>query len=155
MRPSHLIILAGTLGAALIGLSVGLTHFDRKLPPTQSFTSPSAPIPSPSVTLSPTQMTVEDFMNRYFEALNRHDFNTAYAFLSPAWGVEFKEFQQYWSKFEAGSIKSRILTITQSSSQSAIVTLRWSGRRDGKTVKLRFQCSLRATPSSYRIEQCK
>lgn len=153
MRPSQLMILSGVLGAALIGLSVALTRLNRELSPTQSSTSSSDLVPSPSST--PTRMTVEDFVNRYFDALNQHDFDTAYAFLSPAWGIDRKEFQQYWSKFEAGSIKFEILSIAQPSSQSAIVTLRWSGRRGGKAVRLRFQCSLRATPSSYQIDQCK
>lgn len=155
MRPSQLIILSAALGATLIGLSVALTRLNRELPLTQSSTSPSAPTPSPSVTSSSKRITVEDFMNRYFEALNQHDFDAAYAFLSPAWGIGPKEFQQYWSKFKAGSIKSEILSITQPSSRSAIVTLWWTANSDGKAVKINFRCSLRATPTSYRIEQCK
>jgi hypothetical protein len=69
-------------------------------------------------------MIIEDFITLYFEALNQHDFDTAYAFLSPAWGVDHAAFGRYWSKFKTGSIKSKILTISRPSAKSAIVKLR-------------------------------
>lgn len=152
MRPSQIVLLSTLFGAGLIGLSFILTRLDRASLNTQPAVSPD---PLPFVAPTPQRMTIEDFVTQYFEALNKHDFDTAYAFLSPAWGVGPVEFGRYWSKFKAGSIRSEILTISYPSAKSAIVKLRWSGNHSGKTVSVNFLCSLRTTPSSYRIEQCK
>ncbi|GAQ00157.1 hypothetical protein NIES2104_67220 [Leptolyngbya sp. NIES-2104] len=148
-------MLGAVLGASLIGLNIGLTRINREIPSTQSPTLSSNSVPSPSVDPTPIQMTVEDFMSRYFEALNQHDFDTAYSFLSPAWGVSRQDYQRYWKQFKAGSIKSEILSVSQRPDKSIDVKLNWSGESAGNLVKVKFRCSVRTTPASYRIEICK
>ncbi len=155
MRPSQLVMLGALLGAALIGLSIGLTRLNRELPSTQSSTLSSDSIPSPSVDPTPIRMTVEDFMSQYFETLNQHDFDAAYSFLSPDWGISPQDYQRYWKQFKAGSIKSEILSVSRRSDKLIDVKLNWSGESAGKTVKIKFRCSVRETPTSYRIEICK
>lgn len=155
MRPFYLIILSSTLGAILIGLSVALIRFSQEVPRTEPPASPSASIPSPFDTPEPEQVTIEEFMNQYFEALNNHDFDTAYAFLSPAWGVDRQAYQRYWSQFKAGSIRSRVVATAQPSSKFATVTLIWSGNHAGGNVEIKFRCWLRTNSTSDRIDRCQ
>ncbi|GAQ00120.1 nuclear transport factor 2 family protein [Leptolyngbya sp. NIES-2104] len=154
MRSSHLILVTAGLCATLIGVSTALIHFNQESARDQTSELSPSPAPLPSIA-STARPSIEDFVSRYFEALDEHDFDTAYAFLSPAWGIERGKFQRYWEQFKAGSIQAEILNISQSSAQSVIVVLRWSGNNAGKTVKVRLRCSLRTTPTSYRIDRCK
>lgn len=159
MRPYQVIVLSGLSSASItIGLILALSRFHGTVPsfpPFQSPEVPSSPVPSPSVALTPERATVQEFMSQYFEALNNHDFDTAYASLSPSWGVDRQDYQRYWRQFEVGSIKSNILAIAQSPSKTATVTINWSGDYAGAIVEIQFRCTLGATATTYRIDRCQ
>jgi|GEM_PF-6543038 len=154
MRPYYVLTLfVVTVFACAAGMGFALLVFNRTDSQPQAPKSTPTPTPLPSVALTPARITVQEFTSQYFKALNNHDFDTAYAFLSPSWGVDRQAYQRYWRQFEAGSIKSNILAIAPSPSKS--VTVNWSGKYAGETVEIQFRCALSASATTYRIDRCQ
>lgn len=148
------IVLAFLLGA---GSFFVWNHLKAQI--SSNLSPDSAPVaeppPLPPTPLTPAQTSAKEVLVQYFQALNQHDFDTAYQFLSAAWGVDRQSYERYWRQFDIGSIQAKILLVTQRSEQSTAITSNWSGASAGKSVTVQFRCELSETATSHRIDRCQ
>lgn len=108
--------------------------------------------PKPLPKKTPSRFKAEAFIQNYFAALSRHDFQTAKRSLDPKLDPKWSDgYEQYWQQFEPGSLSITVQSIATDAQGFSKVKFLRRGKFNGVTVQSRWIYVVADRGSDFRI----